>query len=103
MERVQRFVEQSSGNWNTIHLWAFVSTIVISIIVTAISPTRNDAAQRVPKAPDISAGISPIHGLSSLLRMVMRPKAFPPLTLFSLISLFGMIERSYRFFACVMA
>ena len=31
------FVEPSSGAWNTLHLWAFVSTIIISIIVTAIN------------------------------------------------------------------
>lgn len=28
------FVEPSSGEWNTIHMWAFVTSILISIIVT---------------------------------------------------------------------
>ena len=31
------FVEPSSGDWNTTHLWAFGYTIVISIIITALN------------------------------------------------------------------
>ncbi|MGB3148809.1 MAG: ABC transporter permease [Paracoccaceae bacterium] len=31
------FVEQSSGEWNTLHLWAFGYSIVISIIVTVVN------------------------------------------------------------------
>ena len=31
------FVEPSSGDWNTIHLWAFGYTIVISLIVTILN------------------------------------------------------------------
>lgn len=31
------FIEPSSGTWNTIHLWAFFYTIVISLIVTALN------------------------------------------------------------------
>lgn len=31
------FIEKSSGEWNTIHMWAFIYTIGISIVVTAVN------------------------------------------------------------------
>jgi spermidine/putrescine transport system permease protein len=31
------FVEPSSGNWNTLHLWAFFYTIVVSALITVLN------------------------------------------------------------------